>query len=221
MTESENNENSLSRQTLALCCRRYRLLESEYEEYQDFQKPDCPIEIYQGGSQSKGYEVLFFYNEGKKRFVGTAVFSSFNDEESFIDEESRYALDLLPGETKEISWMEGWTLRECDMLSVENNEHETLMFEVFEKPECPIVVTRRSALLQRKGNDVAIFTNEGQKRFVGAAIFSRPNGEKSGFFLDLLPGETKEIGWMEGWTFREGDEVTIESKEYNTRVWKN
>lgn len=75
-------------------------------------------------------------------------------------------------------------------------------------PPPPITVKQRKALIA--GGDVAGFTNVGNKTLSVLVTFENPSFKRSKTFpLVLAPGETKQIGTLEGWTVVPGETVEI------------
>lgn len=95
-----------------------------------------------------------------------------------------------------------------------NSRLETINSELAAlKPPLPVNVSFRQALT---GDGlVAAFHNE-SKSFLSLKIeLKNPTFNKSVTTrIDLSPDETKEIGYLEGWSFASGDEVNILNESY-------
>lgn len=80
-------------------------------------------------------------------------------------------------------------------------------------PPPPIMVRQRKALIA--GGDVAGFTNQGDRTLSVLLTFENPSFKrKKTFPLVLAPGETKQIGTLEGWTVVPGETVEISCDGY-------
>jgi hypothetical protein len=85
------------------------------------------------------------------------------------------------------------------------------------KPDLPIVVTYRAALM---GNSyVAAFTNQSNRLLAVMVTARNPSfGRQQTFRLDIAPNATREIGHLEGWKFVSGDVITVTHAEYAPMV---
>ena len=84
---------------------------------------------------------------------------------------------------------------------------------VLSLPAMPIEVTYRKALL---GDGlVTSFKNTSNRFLAVSAALSNPSlHQNKNFRIDLAPGQTREIGHMEGWAFSAGDTIFITHNEY-------
>jgi len=77
----------------------------------------------------------------------------------------------------------------------------------------PLIVSIRDYSSVPGGGKVAIFSNQQSDRMTLNIRFSRSSDHKD-CVLDLCPYEVKEIGWMDGWTLKRGDTITISPQSH-------
>jgi hypothetical protein len=83
------------------------------------------------------------------------------------------------------------------------------------KPPVPVQVLYRESFVGE--GYVAQITNRTAKHVAVKAHFSnRTLNESFQTTVDLPPRATREIGWMEGWKVRSGDDVMISMAEHRT-----
>lgn len=85
------------------------------------------------------------------------------------------------------------------------------------KPEMPVVVTYRKAMLDN--SLVAQFHNNSERYLTVVVKFENRtlNQQKSGY-IKIGPRENVEIGWTDGWKFMSGEYITLTHEDYNTQV---
>ena len=87
-----------------------------------------------------------------------------------------------------------------------------------QKPAMPVEVKYRRALLAN--GYVTDFKNKSNRQLTILATFTNPTLKASkSMSLVLSPGETKEIGHMEGWNFSSGDTMTLAHHDYQSATW--
>jgi len=83
----------------------------------------------------------------------------------------------------------------------------------------PVNVSWRDASWSGK-HKVAIFHNLKDITLSVVVIFRNSSfGESKGYELVLSPGETKEIGWKEGWDVLPGETIELSSDNYLKQTW--
>ncbi len=89
---------------------------------------------------------------------------------------------------------------------------------VFSRPAVPVQVTFRKSQV---GNGlVARFNNEAPSRLVVKVTFtSALHHERQTRVLELAPNGVSEVGWMEGWQFEPGEQVTVAHDDYAMRTF--
>ena len=106
----------------------------------------------------------------------------------------------------------------CARAGLDQKEIDTLksylIGKAMQKPELPIQVTHRIALLPRSGR-VATLKNTSDKPISLQAEFQSEHGkEKKAFQVSLGAKETKEIGWREGWALQYGHTIYLSADGY-------
>jgi len=95
------------------------------------------------------------------------------------------------------------------------SEYDSINQEYEARPEMPIEVSYRSALL---GPGLVIsMKNKSTRHLSLVATFLNPTlNKEEGYRIDVSPNEVKEIGHAEGWAFSSGDVIKISHKDYKT-----
>lgn len=93
-------------------------------------------------------------------------------------------------------------------------EKQQAALEAYQRlPEMPVLVQYRQALLG--SGLVASFRNTSARDLAILATFTNPTLNQSKTFrLDLAPGQTKEVGHLEGWNFASGDTIKLTHNDY-------
>lgn len=85
----------------------------------------------------------------------------------------------------------------------------------------PVSVAKRSSLVGQGA--VAMIENTGNTALKGVEIICRDKTDTSKtktIAVDRLePKGTVQVGWAEGWTFREGDSLAVRARGYFARRW--
>ena len=85
-------------------------------------------------------------------------------------------------------------------------------------PPIPITITQRNDAL--KDGKVIQFRNTGNITLsVVIKCENRTFKETQRFKAVLKPGESREVGWVEGWMGRPGEIVTVSSDEYMSATY--
>jgi hypothetical protein len=84
-------------------------------------------------------------------------------------------------------------------------------------PESQVQVTLRKALVT-SGNVAGIKNTSGQVIAITAEIERPASGLKKGFSITLDPGQTREIGGLEGWAFAPGDKIRVSQPGHKVLV---
>ena len=83
----------------------------------------------------------------------------------------------------------------------------------------PVNVQWRDASWPGK-HKVAIFKNLKDATLSVVVTFKNSSfGQSQAYNLVLSPGETKEIGWKEGWDVLPGESVELSSENYRNMTW--
>jgi hypothetical protein len=91
-------------------------------------------------------------------------------------------------------------------------------FNHVNKPAMPVEVKYRRAFLSN--GYVTDFKNTSNRQLSILATFSNPTLKTTKTLnLILSPGETKEIGHLEGWNFSSGDTMTLAHHDYQSATW--
>ncbi len=93
-------------------------------------------------------------------------------------------------------------------------EKQQAALEAYQRlPDMPVLVQYRQALMG--SGLVASFRNTSPRDLAILATFTNPTLHQSKTFrLDLAPGQTKEVGHLEGWTFSSGDTIKLTHNDY-------
>jgi hypothetical protein len=83
----------------------------------------------------------------------------------------------------------------------------------------PVTVSQRAGVIA--AGKVAVFTNPGNTTISVVATFKNASfQQEKQFNLVLSPGQTKEIGSLEGWTVEPGETVELSSEGYSDAAYK-
>jgi len=105
------------------------------------------------------------------------------------------------------------------MKELAKKEYERVEAEYAARPELPIEISYRSAILGP--GLVAIFKNTGNRHLAVVATFQNPTLKKEeNYRLDLAPQSIQEVGHAEGWAFASGDTIKLVHNEYKTKTAK-
>ena len=99
-------------------------------------------------------------------------------------------------------------------------EKQQATLEAYQRlPDMPVLVHYRQALMG--AGLVASFRNTSARDLAVLATFTNPTLNQSKTFrLDLAPGQTREIGHLEGWTFASGDTIKLTHNDYKALTVK-
>ena len=83
-------------------------------------------------------------------------------------------------------------------------------------PDLPVEVSFRPAMMHE--SRVARFTNIGERTLsMEVVLIDQSRDVTRDFRLVLQPGQTSEIGWMEGWAFVKDEQIHLSHPEFKTK----
>lgn len=95
-------------------------------------------------------------------------------------------------------------------------EYEKVQAEYESRPELPVEISYREALLGP--GLVAVFKNTSSRHLAVVATLYNPTLQKEeSYRLDLSPEMSKVVGHSEGWAFASGDVIKLVHSEYKTK----
>lgn len=95
-------------------------------------------------------------------------------------------------------------------------EYEKVQAEYESRPELPVEISYREALLGP--GLVAVFKNTSSRHLAIVATIYNPTLQKEeSYRLDLSPETPIEVGHSEGWTFSSGDIIKLVHSEYKPK----
>lgn len=88
----------------------------------------------------------------------------------------------------------------------------------FSKPDMPVEITYRQSLV---GQGYVLQFHNTSTRLLRVAVRIRDSatGQVKELPLEMPGGKTAEIGWLEGWKFVSGDQVTVRHEEYADKLY--
>ncbi len=90
-----------------------------------------------------------------------------------------------------------------------------IMFAGCGKPPMPVTVTYRESAVGE--GYVAQFHNQTAKYLqVRVQFKNRTLNQENNSYIDLSPNGTTEIGWLEGWKFVSGENISLYHEDYAT-----
>jgi hypothetical protein len=151
-----------------------------------------------------------------------AVFSTTLDKKIIIDAvflnpergvEKNIKINIPAQGTKEIGYSDGWLLKNGDIIKITNRRYKEMTYVVVIKPEMPVSISYRKALTGP--GYVAMFSSKNNKNIVVNAEITCPeSGSYINKRLDIPTQGTKEIGYLEGWSFKNGDIIILTNQNY-------
>lgn len=87
------------------------------------------------------------------------------------------------------------------------------------KPDLPVNITYRKSAVGE--GYVVQFFNKSNKYIAFLVNFENKTlNKKKTDYIELSPGEIKEIGWMEGWKFISGEKIRLSHEDYKAITYK-